>query len=482
MARDGVPMLMLIDEEPAQRRLVSALAARAGWRTIFANDGDMAVAMLGTQDGMRLDAVLLDQWIPGPESTGLVRELRSRRPALPILILTAHNSVAVAVDAMRAGATDYLAKPVAPERLLAALNATLSQEHGKGELRPLTEKISAALSFEDVVGAAPQFRAALAIAAKAARARVPVLIEGESGVGKDVIARAIHAASPRHKQAMVTVNCGAIPGNLVESDLFGHERGAFTGAFERQVGKFVAADLGTIFLDEVSEMPLDAQVKLLRVLQDGEVQPIGARRPVHVDVRIIAATNKRLVDEIEAGRFREDLYYRLNVVQLTIPPLRERIGDVPALCRHLMARIATQPGLRGLGLTDDALALLMQHEWPGNVRQLQNALFRAAVLCEGDALTPQDFPQIAAHIQTRASGEPLQPRLRAVPQTHREAAGITLFEGDGHVRQLAEIEADVIRLAIGHYRGRMTEVARRLGIGRSTLYRKLAELGIDSAA
>jgi DNA-binding NtrC family response regulator len=287
-----------------------------------------------------------------------------------------------------------------------------------------------------------------------------VLIEGESGVGKDVIAQAIHAASPRHKQAMVTVNCGAIPANLVESDLFGHERGAFTGAFERQVGKFISADMGTIFLDEVSEMPLDAQVKLLRVLQDGEVQPIGARRPIHVDVRVIAATNKRLVDEIEAGRFREDLYYRLNVVQLTVPPLRERIGDVPALCRHLLARIAIQPGLRSLGLTDDALALLMQHDWPGNVRQLQNALFRAAVLCEGDALTPQDFPQIAAHIRSRAEGEPLHPRLRAVPQTHREAAGITLFEGDGHVRQLAEIEADVIRLAIGHYRGRMTEVAR----------------------
>ncbi|WP_150294919.1 sigma-54-dependent transcriptional regulator [Sphingobium estronivorans] len=482
MARDGVPMLMLIDDEPAQRRLVSALAARAGWRTIFANDGDTAIAMLGTQDGMRLDAVLLDQWSPSHQPTGLIRELHARRPALPILVLTAHNDVAVAVEAMRAGATDYLAKPIAPERLLAALNATLGSDGGRGELRPLTEKISASLSFEDVVGAAPQFRAALAIAAKAARARVPVLIEGESGVGKDVIARAIHAASPRHKQNMVTVNCGAIPANLVESDLFGHERGAFTGAFDRQVGKFVAADMGTIFLDEVSEMPLDAQVKLLRVLQDGEVQPIGARRPIHVDVRVIAATNKRLHEEIEAGRFREDLYYRLNVVQLTIPPLRERLGDVPALCRHLLARIATQPGLRGLGLTDDALALLMQHDWPGNVRQLQNALFRAAVLCEGDALTPQDFPQIAAQIHGRAHGDTGLNRLRAVPQPHREAAGITLFESDGHVRQLAEIEADVIRLAIGHYRGRMTEVARRLGIGRSTLYRKLAELGIDSAA
>jgi len=481
MTRDGVPMLMLIDDEPAQRRLVSALGARAGWRTIFAADGETAIATLGTQDGMQLDAIILDQWSPDYEPSGLIREIRARRPALPILILTAHNSVAVAVEAMRAGATDYLSKPIAPERLLAALNATLAEGAAAGELRPLTEKITAPLSFEDVVGSAPQFRAALAIAAKAARARVPVLIEGESGVVKDVIARAIHAASPRHKQAMVTVNCGAIPANLVESELFGHERGAFTGAFDRHVGRFASADMGTIFLDEVSEMPLDAQVKLLRVLQDGEVQPIGARRPSHVDVRVIAATNKRLIEEVEAGRFREDLYYRLNVVQLTVPPLRERMGDIPALSRHLLARIATQPGLRGLGVTDDALALLMQHGWPGNVRQLQNALFRAAVLCEGDALTPQDFPQIAAHIQAgSASIVPMRPR--AAGQPHRDGAGITLFEGDGHVRQLAEIEADVIRLAIGHYRGRMTEVARRLGIGRSTLYRKLAELGIDSAA
>ncbi|WP_333702026.1 sigma-54 dependent transcriptional regulator [Sphingobium yanoikuyae] len=478
MVREGVPLLMLIDDEPAQRRLVSALAARAGWRTIFASDAETALATLGTQDGMQLDAVLIDQWSPDFDPADLIGAIHAQRPALPILVLTAHNSVAVAVQAMRAGATDYLSKPIAPERLLAALNATL-EGNVRGELRPLTEKISAPLAFEDVVGAAPQFRTALAIAAKAARARVPVLIEGESGVGKDVVARAIHAASPRHKQAMVTVNCGAIPANLVESELFGHERGAFTGAFDRHVGKFLSADMGTIFLDEVSEMPLDAQVKLLRVLQDGEVQPIGARRPVHVDVRVIAATNKKLSDEIEAGRFREDLYYRLNVVQLTVPPLRERMGDIPALCRHLLARIATQPGLRGLGLTDDALALLMQHDWPGNVRQLQNALFRAAVLCEGDALTPHDFPQVAAHILSRgASG----PRQRASATPPREAAGITLFEGDGHVRQLAEIEADVIRLAIGHYRGRMTEVARRLGIGRSTLYRKLAELGIDNAA
>jgi DNA-binding NtrC family response regulator len=292
-------------------------------------------------------------------------------------------------------------------------------------------------------------------------------------VGKEVVADAIHAASPRAKKPMVAVNCGALPPNLVESELFGHEKGAFTGAFERKIGRFQEADGGTLFLDEVGEMPLDAQVKLLRVLQSGEIHPVGARHSRIVDVRVIAATNKRLLDEVEAGRFREDLYYRLNVVPVTIPPLRERTGDIPALTRHLLARIAQQPGLRPLGITDDALQLLGSYRWPGNVRQLQNALFRAAVLCEGAALTRADFPQIAAG-SARPYG-PLGPGTAG-------AGGVTLFGPDGNLRPLEAIEADVIRLAIGHYRGRMTEVARRLGIGRSTLYRKLGELGIGDAA
>ncbi|MBB5714929.1 sigma-54-dependent transcriptional regulator [Sphingomonas aerophila] len=470
MTRNGQRLLLLIDDEPAQRRLVSALATRAGWRSVFANDGEMAIATLGTQDGMQLDAILLDHPAPDADVAATIAELRARRPALPILMLTANGSVAHAVAAMRAGATDFLVKPLAPERLLAALESAVA-DTGTGELRPLTEKIPALLGFDEIVGSAPDFRAALAIAAKAARARVPVLIEGESGVGKEVVAEAIHAASPRSKKPMVTVNCGAIPANLVESELFGHEKGAFTGAFERKIGKFADADGGTIFLDEIGEMPLDAQVKLLRVLQSGEVQPIGARHAREADVRVIAATNKRLLEEVEAGRFREDLFYRLNVVPVTIPPLRERTGDIPALTRHLLARIAQQPGLRALGITDDALQLLSGYDWPGNVRQLQNALFRAAVLCEGAALTRADFPQIASMGQHRMA-------------THSAAmaGGVTLFRPDGNMRALEEIEADVIRLAIGHYRGRMTEVARRLGIGRSTLYRKLGELGIDHAA
>jgi DNA-binding NtrC family response regulator len=281
---------------------------------------------------------------------------------------------------------------------------------------------------------------------------------------------------------MLTVNCGAIPANLVESDLFGHERGAFTGAFDRHIGKFMTANGGTIFLDEISELPLEAQVKLLRVLQDGEIQPVGARMPSQVDVRVIAATNKRLIDEVEAGRFREDLYYRLNVVQLTIPPLRERVGDIPALARHLLDRIASQPGLHSLGITNEAINLLTRHDWPGNVRQLHNTLFRAAVLCEGDALTAADFPQLSGQIlsgERPAQSKGMTPMVR---NAQENGIGVTLYEASGHLRSLSDIEADVIRLAIGHYRGRMTEVARRLGIGRSTLYRKLAELGIDTAA
>ncbi|MFS0738725.1 sigma-54 dependent transcriptional regulator [Sphingomonas sp. 1P06PA] len=472
MPRDATRTLLLIDDEPAQARLVSAIAARAGWRTRRAADRGAIAGLLA--DGA-VDAILIDSWQPAPDAAALVTELRGQHPDLPILLLTASSSVGNAVAAMRAGATDFLVKPIASDRLLAALDAASDRGRASGELRPLSEKIDERLGFDEIVGSAPNFRAALAVAAKAARARVPVLIEGASGTGKEVVAQAIHAASPRARKPMVVVNCGAIPANLIESELFGHERGAFTGAFDRHIGRFAQADGGTLFLDEIGELPLDAQVKLLRVLQSGEVQPIGARRPTTVDVRVIAATNRTLADEIADGQFREDLYYRLAVVQLTIPPLCDRPGDIPALARHLLARVSRQPGMRPLGITDHALGLLMAYAWPGNVRQLQNALFRAAVLCDGDALTVDDFPQLAI-----ATASPLS--REASTTALARGAGVTLFEANGHMRSLDAIEADVIRLAIGHYRGRMTEVARRLGIGRSTLYRKLGELGIDSAA
>src|SRR3954464_5521034 len=485
MRPDPTRCLLLIDDEPAQRRLVTAIGARAGWWVRGASDVDAAAALLKDPEQPKADAILLDHWLPGEAGTELIREIRALAPELPLLVMTAQTSGAAGVDAMRAGANDFLVKPIAPDRLLAALNAATDRRQRGGELRPLSEKISKTLAFDEIVGSAPRFRAAMAIAAKAARARVSVLIEGESGSGKEVIAQAIHIASPRGRKPMVTVNCGAIPSNLVESVLFGHEKGAFTGAFDRHIGRFEDADGSTLFLDEIGELPLDTQVKLLRALETGEIQRIGSRVIHTVDVRIIAATNRRLAEEVARGRFREDLYYRLNVVHVPIPPLRDRQSDIPPLARHLLGRIAEQPGMRPLSITDDALAVLMSYGWPGNVRQLQNALFRAAVLCEGDALTAADFPHIAteAACGKRADdyhAKPLNGASQSAAFAH--GAGITLFETDGNMRSLDAIEADVIRLAIGHYRGRMTEVARRLGIGRSTLYRKLGELGIGDIA
>jgi DNA-binding NtrC family response regulator len=465
-------LLMLVDDEPAQCRLVSAIASRAGWRTVFAHDAETAIAMLGTQDGMMLDAIILDQWVTGSNSASLISELKSRRPALPILFMTSIGSNEAAIDAMRAGASDYIIKPVAPERLMAALSMAADKSKELGELHPLTEKITQPLAFEEIIGSAPAFRTALAIAAKAARSRAPIFIEGEHGVGKEVVADAIQAASPRAKLPYLKVNCSAIASNLLDSLLFGHEKDAFAGAFDRRIGIFQQAEGGTVFLDEVDVLAPETQIRLVRLLTQGEISPLGASHSYRIDVRILSASNASLAKKLADGQFREDLYYRLNVVQLTVPPLRERTSDIPALARHFLGRMASQPGLRSLGITDEALTMLRRYDWPGNVRQLQSALFRAAVLCERDALTPEEFPQISAAVGVPGSGG----------AGTNDGIGVTLYENDGNMRPLEEIEADVIRLAIGHYRGRMTEVARRLGIGRSTLYRKLADLGISDAA
>jgi DNA-binding NtrC family response regulator len=475
MADKETRLLMLVDDEPAQCRLVAAIAGRAGWRTVFARDAETAIAMLGTQDGMMLDAILLDQWVPGSDIASLIAELKSRRPALPILLMTAIGSNESAIDAMRAGASDYIIKPVAAERLIAALSLAAENSKDFGELQPLTEKISHPLAFEEIIGSAPAFRTALAIAAKAARSRAPVFIEGEPGVGKEVVADAICAASPRSRLPFLKVNCGAIAPSLLDSVLFGHEKDAFAGAFDRRVGILQQAEGGTVFLDEVDHLSLETQVRLVRLLTQNEIQPLGCAHSYRIDVRLLSASNGDLAAKLSTGEFREDLYYRLNIVQLTIPPLRERTSDIPALARHFLGRMASQPGLRSLGITDEALTMLKGYNWPGNVRQLQSALFRAAVLCDRDALTPDEFPQIAASVGIPGNGG-------STGAGTNDGIGVTLYEDDGNMRQLEQIEADVIRLAIGHYRGRMTEVARRLGIGRSTLYRKLADLGISDVA
>jgi Response regulator containing CheY-like receiver, AAA-type ATPase, and DNA-binding domains len=467
-------LLMLIDDEPAQSRLISALAAREGWRTLIVRDAETAIATLGTRQGMQLSAIILDQWVPGENACSLIAELKSRRPALPILMLTTSTSPLLAVEAMRAGAADYLVKPVAPDRLMHALRSTTTREAPRDELAPLTEKMPSNPDFESMIGASPNFRKALAVAAKAARGHGCVLIEGESGTGKEMLIRAMHAASPRAKMPLRIVNISGLPANSIESVLFGHEKGAFPGAFDKQVGALQHCDGATLALDEIDRLPLSVQERLVESIRKGDVRPIGAPYSYRIDARVIAASNLPLQYLVEQGHFLPELLELLSPAKATLPPLRERIGDIPALTRFFLARIGEQPGLRELGITDGALSLLAAYDWPGNVRQLQAVLFRAAVFCDGDALTSEDFPQLLNILGTGPSavaGNPMQ-----------ESSGVMLYTPDGNLRPLEEIEADVIRLAIGLYRGRMTEVARRLGIGRSTLYRKLSELGIDNAA
>ena len=465
-------LLMLIDDEPAQSRLIAALAAREGWRTLVVADSETAIATLGTRQGMQLSAIILDQWVPGDDACQLIEELKSRRPGLPILMLTASASPLLAVEAMRAGATDYLIKPVAPDRLMLALRSATKREAPRDELQPLTEKIGQVLDFDAMIGNAPNFRAALAKAAKTARGHGNVLIEGETGSGKEMLVRAMHAASPRAKGPFRQINARAVPANSIESVLFGHEQGAFPGAFERQIGTLQHCDGGTLVLDEVDRLPMDVQEKLAEVLKTGVVRPVGARHGFRIDVRVLSASNLPVSTLGDAGYFHPALHEVLAPVTITLPPLRERSGDIAALARHFLARIGEQPGLRALTITDSALALLAAFDWPGNVRQLQAVLFRAVVFCDGDALTAESFPQLSDML-----GQPAEPR-----DPKHDGVGVMLYTEDGNLRSLDEIEADVIRLAIGHYRGRMTEVARRLGIGRSTLYRKLGDLGIESAA
>jgi DNA-binding NtrC family response regulator len=337
----------------------------------------------------------------------------------------------------------------------------------------------------------------VALGRRAAASGIPVLIEGESGVGKELIARAIQGESERRSRPFVVVNCGAIPENLVESILFGHERGSFTGAVEKRIGKFQEADGGTLFLDEIGELPLDAQVKLLRALQDGEIDPVGARKPIRVNFRLISATNRDMIQLVRTGKFREDLYYRLNVFPISVPPMRHRLEDVPELARHFLARFAAEEGRRVNAISTQALDLLARYAWPGNVRQLENAMFRAVVLSDGYELTVNEFPQIATQVAgfnaavattpARAAAHPVLPPAvmlgaeRTVPQTiagGNGALGIQAITDQGEIRSLEAMEADMIRLALGRYRGHMTEVAKRLGIGRSTLYRKMREFGL----
>ncbi len=471
--QESVRLVLLIDDEPAQSRLISAIAARDGWRTIIAPDAETAIATLGTRAGMQLSAILLDQWVPGDDACALIAELKERRPGLPILMLTTSSSPLLAVEAMRAGASDYLVKPVAPDRLIEALRVVSTRESPRNELAPLTEKMSTTLDFDAMIGTAPEFRTALARAAKTARGHGHAAIQGESGTGKEMLMRAMHAASPRAKEPLRIINCASVPLNSIESVLFGHEPNAFPGAFDRQIGALQHCDGGTLVLDDIDRLTPHLQGRLAETFESGIVRPVGATHGFRIDIRVLAASNFSIDALVKGGKFDPALAKILSASTITLPPLRKRTGDIPSLTRHFLSRIGDQPGLKHLSVSENALALLAAYDWPGNVRQLQSVLFRAAVYCEGNTLTADSFPQLSEMLGEVETGN---------GSLLHEGVGVMLYTEDGNLRPLEEIEADVIRLAIGHYRGRMTEVARRLGIGRSTLYRKLSDLGIDNAA
>ena len=349
----------------------------------------------------------------------------------------------------------------------------------------MNRQAGGSLSLKDLSSKSEDMERVIRLGERSAKSTIPVLLEGESGVGKELIARAIQGASDRRGRAFVTVNCGALPEHLVESILFGHEKGAFTGATDKHAGKFVEANGGTLFLDEIGELPQDAQVKLLRALQEGEVDPIGSKRPVKVDIRLISATNQNLIELVKRGQFREDLYYRLNVFPITVPPLRQRREDISDLARRFVARFAAEEGKRIRGLTAESLALLSTYNWPGNVRQLENAVFRAVVLADHDELTIAEFPQIAAQVEGFDVRIPPVAVAMTQPRAEREIVRVEvrdpntlpLLDASGDVRKLEAIEADTIRFALSHYRGQISAMARKLGIGRSTLYRKMKEYG-----
>lgn len=464
--------VLVVDDDPTQLRLLESVVTRAGFRVEKASGGADAVARLTGDRRGGIDVVLLDLVMPDVDGLEVLEQVRPQQPELPIVVLTAHGGVDTVVKAMRAGASDFMVKPAAPERIRVTLENALKLRTLTGEISRLHRRMSGEMTFDDLIGKSEPMQAAIHLAQRGASSNIPILIEGESGVGKEMVARAIQGTSERAGRPFVTVNCGAIPENLVESILFGHEKGAFTGASSKNIGKFQEASGGTLFLDEIGELKLDMQVKLLRAIQQGEIDPVGAAHPVKVDIRLISATNRQLAQMVSEGTFREDLYYRLNVFPITLPSLRERPEDVPDLINHFARTFAASENKNIQGVAPDAMALLCDYDWPGNVRQLENAVFRAVVLAEDSTLTPQDFPQITGKQPMPGGQAPIS------ASEARSAASpiLSMHNGEGQVRPLDEIEGDVIRHALKHYDGQMSEIARRLKIGRSTLYRKISEL------
>jgi DNA-binding NtrC family response regulator len=464
-----MPKALIMDDEPQIRRILKILLSDNGIEVAEAESGGQALAV-GRE--FKPDIALLDVSMPGMDGLAVLRELLSVHSSLDCIMMTAYGTIRSAVEAMKSGAFDYLTKPFDNDELLLIVNRALEMRRLSREVEDLRDELSSRYGFNEIIGISPKLQAIFRKMAKVASLDTTVLIEGESGTGKELVARAIHRRSNRLSNPFVAVNCGAIPQSLFEAEFFGHERGAFTDAREARAGRFEQAQGGTIFLDEIGDLPLEAQVKLLRTLQDREVTRLGGKSPIKVDVRLIAATNADLHSAVESGRFRQDLYWRLNVVKLIMPSLRERREDIPLIIDHMFERFKRELRLEVKSITPDARQLLELYDWPGNVRELENTICSAMIMCETDVIKVQDLP---ARLRGELGGAHSGADGRSVVGTG-DISKMTLNEAvKGSIER---IEKMVITSRLAEMRGNRTATADSLDISRKTLFNKMRQYGL----
>ena len=453
--------ILIVDDDPGHLTSLRTVIGSWGYAVETAQDGGEAVDRVQEAP---VDLVLMDVRMTAMSGIEALERIKTYNPAIPIIIMTAYSSVQSAVEALKAGAYDYLIKPLDFDVLELSIERACEHAGLKAENEDLRARLDDRFERPDIIGQSPAMRALMDMLAMVAPSDATVLIAGESGTGKELIAKSLHANSPRRDNPLVTVNCAALTESLLESELFGHEKGAFTGADRRREGRFMQAHGGTIFLDEVGEMSPRMQAKLLRVLQEKEIQRVGSEESLEVDVRVVAATNRDLEEDVRDGRFREDLFYRLNVMNLTVPPLRERREDIPLLAQHFLEKYARRNRKAVKGFVPLAMDMLLKYDWPGNVRELENAIERAVILLPGDHVTEKQLPLAVVQQHTGADGgaEPVQPATegtRTLEAMEREAIVATLAAADGN----------------------KSETARRLGISRKTLHNKLKAYRIDAS-
>jgi len=465
----GDQHVLVVDDTPEIGQLLEINLAQHGYRVTTAGTGAEALAVM--REGFN-DIVILDLHLPDYQELELFHELRRHDSALPIIIITAHGTIDMAIDAIRLGAFDFLTKTDAfLERVYVSTKNAFSQLDLHSKLAQLSDELHTRYKFDQILSTAEQMKPVFELMRHAVDSRVTVLVQGDSGTGKELIARALHYNGRRGDGPFVPVNCAGIPETLLESELFGFEKGAFTGAVSRKKGKFEIADGGTIFLDEIGEMPMVLQSKLLRVLQEHEIERLGGNERIKLDVRVVCATNRNLQNEVKEGRFREDLYYRLAVFPIALPPLRERKGDVPLLAQHFLERASKEESKRIVGFHNDALGLLLDYDYPGNVRELQNIISHAVVIADTERIRVRDLPH--AFRTGRQADDPGRRAPRAfdamLAETVRTADDIPTME---------DVEARIIERAVELCEGNLVQAARRLGISRATIYRRIGKLNI----